>query len=185
MRWRGRQTATPAVPVVTYSTEHPVETPPQASYTWPGAPEDPKYLSIASVNIAGYLQHVGVDQNRQVAVPNNVHLAGWFVQSVRPGERGLSIIDGHVDGRRQEGIFKRLNKVKIGDRIDIELGSGQKRAFRTVSVTTVPEKDAATLLFSQDPKVASQLNLITCTGPFDHAAQHYNDRVIVAAELIK
>ena len=66
-------------------------------------------LLLQVISIDAYLQNVGVDQNNQIAVPNNIHIAGWFVDSVRPGENGLSVIDGHVDGRvANEGVLRTL-----------------------------------------------------------------------------
>ena len=66
-------------------------------------------LLLQVISIDAYLQNVGVDQNNQIAVPNNIHIAGWFVDSVRTGENGLSIIDGRVDGRAaNEGVLRTL-----------------------------------------------------------------------------
>lgn len=170
--------------VITYSTDRPVEEKPATDYQWRGAAEDPKYIAISSIDAEGYVQSVGVDQHREIATPNNIHMAGWFVESVRPGQKGLAIIDGHLNGRLNDGIFRRLGSVKPGAKIVITFGSGEKKTFRVKTVSTVPAKDAAAVLFSQDPKVTSQLNLITCTGTFDWESRKYADRVIVTAELI-
>lgn len=170
--------------IITYSTDTPDETKPGDGYVWRGGANDPKKVIIPSVGIDGFIQKVGVDQNRQVAVPNNVHIAGWFVDSVRPGEKGLSIIDGHVDGRLQDGaVFKRLPEVKKDAEIAVEFGDGSSKTFRVISVTTVPESEAAGLLFSQDPVVSSQLNLITCSGRYINGG--YDHRTIVSAELVE
>lgn len=84
-------------PVVTYSTETPEEKlPVDAGYSWKGQKNDPKRIVISKIGVDSLVQNVGVDQNQQIAVPNNIHIAGWFIDSVRPGESGLSIIDGHV-----------------------------------------------------------------------------------------
>ena len=175
---------TSASEIVTRSTDAPDEAKPGSGYQWRGKPNDPKKLKIASINVDAFLQNVGVDQNKSVAVPNNVHMGGWFVDSVRPGEKGLSIIDGHYDGRVQtEAIFKDLDKVRPDDRIVVEFGNGSTKTFRVSKVTTTTIAEAASVLFSQDPQATNQLNLITCGGTYLRDAKTYDKRVIVSAQL--
>lgn len=88
--------------VITYSTDSPDEEKPNDSYVWRGLPTDPKYIDMPSINASGYVQSVGKDQYSAVAVPNNIHMGGWFVDMALPGQPGLSIIDGHVTGRKND-----------------------------------------------------------------------------------
>lgn len=169
---------------VTYSTVIPSEEKPDKNYKWQGTPNDPKRLTIKSLGIDGYVQKVGVDQNKEVAVPDNIHIAGWFTESVRPGEKGLSIIDGHVDGRTQGGIFEDLAKMKPGAEVQIQFGNGAKKNFKVMKVEEVAEDKAASVLFSQSPKTTNQLNLITCSGDFNKNTERYEKRVIVSTELV-
>lgn len=169
--------------VVSVSTDKPTETKP-ASYRSTATGSQPKYLKLPSIKAEGYVQKVGIDQRKQVAVPTNIHLAGWFVHAVTPGEPGLSIIDGHLDGRTQPGIFAKLDKLKLSDTFTVELANGVTRQFLVVSVQSLPVADAAAVLFSQTPGVARQLNLITCAGTYKGAAG-YDHRVIVTSRLIR
>lgn len=169
---------------VTYSTDNPSEEKPGNDYKWSGKTGEPKYIRLSSIHTEGYIQNVGIDQNKQVAVPNNIHLAGWFRDSVIPGEKGLSIIDGHVDGRASAGIFKNLGNLKQGDEFTVEMGSGSLKTFRVKKVSTIDTNAAVNILFSQDPQIESQLNLITCGGTFNKQARQYDKRVIVVSELI-
>ncbi len=176
----------PASNVVTYSTDKPSEDKPGDGYQWAGGPQDPKKILIPSVGIDAFIQNVGVDQNKEVAVPNNIHIAGWFVDSVRPGSAGLSVIDGHIDGVTQDGaVFKTLPNVQKDAEISVVSGDGSIKNFRVISSRTVPVEQAASVLFSQDPKVSSQLNLITCVGTFNTQTNRYADRIIVSAKLIQ
>lgn len=168
--------------VVTYSTDKPNEKKPDDTYDWQGSARDPKKIAIPSIGVDAYLQNVGVDQKKEIAVPNNIHLGGWFVDSVRPGDKGLSIIDGHLNGRSLDGIFVQLERLKAGDTYTITFGDGQVKEFRVVKVATVPLKEAASVLFSQDPSITRQLNLVTCGGQWDKAARLYDKRVIVISE---
>lgn len=172
----------PVSETITYSTSSPSEAKP-ANYSWKGSRDDPKYITLPSIRAEGYIQNVGVDQYQQVAVPNNVHLAGWFVKSNRPGDPGLSIIDGHVDGKTRPGIFEQLVKLQPGDTYTVELGNGSHKRYKVVSVTSVPVSEAAATLYAYDPSIKSQLNLITCTGNYTHT-NGYDMRAIAKAALI-
>ena len=171
--------------IVTYSTDSPSEEKPGDNYVWKGSPQNPNNISINSVGINSYIQAVGVDQNKEVAVPSNIHLAGWFTSSVSPGQKGLSIIDGHVNGRTQDGVFKNLPDVQKDDEVLVTLGNGTVNKFKVFEITEVGEPEAASILFSQNPKVSNQLNLITCVGSFNQNTRRYDKRVIVSAELVQ
>lgn len=168
--------------IITFSTDRPDENKPGIDYDWRGNSTDPKKLKIESIALDAYMQKVGVDQNKQVAVPNNIHIAGWFVDSAKVGENGLSIIDGHVDGLSSGGVFSKLNDVKIGDKIAIERGDGRIINYEVIASKTVPLADAQSVLYSQDPSVTSQINLVTCVGNYDKTAKTYDHRVIVSAK---
>lgn len=168
--------------VITYSTAQPDETKPdRQGYQWRGAPDEPKYIKLPTIEVEGFIQKVGIDQNQEVAVPTNIHIAGWFVDSVKPGQPGLSIIDGHINGRGSDGIFVNLEKLKRGDIYTIEFGDGTSKQFKVTDTTSVDTLDAASVLFSQDPDNPSQLNLITCGGNFDTTSRSYDKRVIIAS----
>lgn len=170
---------------ITYSTDTPDENKPHKDYKWQGAANTPKYMKLDSIGAEGFIQNVGVDQHNQVAVPNNIYMAGWFSKGAIPGAEGLSIIDGHVTGRHHDGIFKNLKNLQQNDRFTIQFGNGSIKQFIVRQVAEVPLADAPGLLFSQKPKITSQLNLITCGGVYDHQASTYDKRVIVVSELVQ
>lgn len=181
-----RSVATPhKQKVVTYSTNQPDETKPGKDYKWQGKPEDPKYIKLPSIKSEGYIQNVGVDQHSAVAVPGNIHIAGWFTQSARPGQEGLSIIDGHVDGWTSHGIFFNLKNLKVGDTYTVEMGNSKKYTYKVTKTDSVETDKAATILYSQDPSIKNQLNLITCGGQFDKKSKQYLKRIIVTSSLEK
>ncbi len=171
--------------VITYSPDKPDETKPDKdTYKWFGNDDDPKYITLPSIKAEGFLRKVGVDQNKQVATPDNINMAGWFVDTVRPGQKGNSIIDGHVSGWVNNGIFKDLIKMKAGDIYTVEFGNGDKKEFKVKEVKDVPVADAASVLFSQDPEITNQLSLITCGGKFNRSTNQYENRVIVISQAM-
>lgn len=171
--------------VITYSTDKPSEDrPDKKTYRWQGGSNDPKYISIPSTGSEGFLQNVGVDQNKQVAVPNNIYMAGWFNETPRPGEKGNSVIDGHVTGRINKGIFEKLTSIKPGDEIKIEFGDGSNKNFTVKKSVAVPVNNAPAVIFSQDPAIERQLTVVTCTGNWDAKLNQYTERLIVIAQAI-
>jgi LPXTG-site transpeptidase (sortase) family protein len=177
-----RPAGRPSAPV-TVSAEHPSEAAiAKDTYRSTAVGAEPKYLRLPSLKAEGFVEKVGIDQHRQVAVPTNIHLAGWFSSSVTPGELGLSIIDGHLDGSRQPGIFAHLDRLKSGDQFSVELANGKTRTFLVKSVQSLSVDKTAAVLFSQIPGISRQLNLITCGGTFTKSAG-YDHRVVVSASL--
>ncbi len=174
--------APPSSGTITTSTDHPSEDPIRpVTYHSTATGTQPKYLRLPTIRAEGYIQAVGVDQHHQIAVPTNIHLAGWFSSAVVPGDLGLSIIDGHLDGRSGPGIFASLGQLKSGDTFTIDLANGLARKFQVKTVRSLPIADAAAALFSQTPGVSRQLNLITCGGIFK-ASTGYDHRVVVTAQ---
>jgi sortase A len=185
-----RKPSTPQVfgpaPVVTISTDKPEEKlPNEVGYSWQGQINDPKQISIDRIGVDSLIQNVGVDQNKAIAVPNNIHIAGWFVDSVRPGEMGLSIIDGHVNGPTVNGgVFGRLNELAVGDSVNIVLGDDTSINYKVHSTQELPTDKTAEALFSQIPSITRQLNLVTCTGEYDKDNQTYKNRLLVVLEQV-
>ena len=169
---------------VSYSTSEPSETKPGKDYKWQGGPDDPKKIIIPKLGIDAYVQNVGVDQNKQVAVPNNLYIVGWFTGSVKPGALGLSVIDGHVTGRVNDGVFKNLERLSGGDEYSVQFGNGAVKKFKVTGKKSVPVNDAVSYIFSQDPMIDSQLNLVTCSGNYDANSHSYSERLVVYSEKI-
>lgn len=167
------------------SPNRPEEVDPiKSRYVWQGGPDDPKKIIISKIKVDGYIQNVGLDKNNQIVAPGNIYIAGWYVNSARPGKKGLSIIDGHLNGYKNDGIFINLDQLKSGDGLTVEMGDGNKYDYKVLKVETVDEGKASAYLFSQSPKVAKQLNLITCGGNYDKSKQYYDKRIIVSTEQV-
>lgn len=169
---------------VTHSTNNPDETPIDAESDYQVAPDQPRAIILPTIDSRGFIQKVGIDQNGAVAVPGNVHMAGWFVGEAKPGEPGLSIMDGHMQGRYQPGIFKNLHKLRPGDRFTVEFGDHSTKEFEVVSVNSYPTDEAAKHLFRRDESITSQLNLITCSGAYNRTDRQYDQRLIVVSKAI-
>ncbi len=187
-RYQATHNPSPQLPetTVTHSTTTPDETPVKAKDfdTGPKVPANqPRQIILPTIGAQGYIQKIGLDQHQAVAVPTNIHVAGWFVGQTRPGEPGLSLIGGHVQGRYQPGIFKNLTKIKPGDTFRIELGDHSIRQFQVTRVSKLNLTDTAQQMLLQDKTITHQLNLITCGGNYDAKTKQYDQRVLVVSRL--
>ncbi len=169
---------------VVLPTNTPSEAPVSASDFANTSADQPRQIVIPTINVSGYIQKVGIDKNNQIAVPNNIHLAGWYINSSKPGSPGLSIIDGHVLGRYNDAIFKDLSKLKLGDTFSVIYGDNSKKMFTVKDILSMSVNDATTYLNNKDPNIKNQLDLITCGGIFDKKSQTYDKRVVVKSEGI-
>lgn len=170
---------------VTFSTDRPDETKlAEACDSYQVPSGTPRSISLPSIGADGCIEPVGIDQFGAVAVPTNIHLAGWFVESAAPGQPGLSIIDGHINGLyTEDGIFQHLVNVQAGEMFSVTMGDGTILEYKVQSVQSLPVEESAQVLFRHDPAIESQLNLITCGGQFSAATGQFDERVIVVAAL--
>jgi LPXTG-site transpeptidase (sortase) family protein len=169
--------------VVTESTKNPVESKPKDNAEYTVASDQPRQIILNSLNVSGFIQKVGIDKENKIAVPSNIHFAGWYVNSVLPGDDGLSLIDGHVNGKYSDGIFKKLGDLKKGDVFQVEFGNNSIKNFEVIENKQVPESEAGKYFFTKNSDIQKQLNLITCGGKFDKNTQQYKDRIIVISKL--
>jgi LPXTG-site transpeptidase (sortase) family protein len=146
--------------------------------------DQPRRIVLNSIASEGLIQKVGVTDQNAIAVPTNVHYAGWFSQSVKPGDEGLSVIDGHVTGRYNDGIFRRLKDMRPGDVFSVEYGDKSIREFEVVETRTLPEADSIKFLMYKRQDIGRQLNLITCTGKYDDTRETFYDRVVVVSKSL-
>ncbi len=167
--------------VVTRSTTHPSEAPISSATVYKVAADIPRQITLPTINTQGFIQQVTTNKDNTIVVPSNINLAGWYTASVKPGDPGVSIIDGHIGGYYKLGIFKNLSKLVTGDPFSIEFGNGTTKSFKVLNVHNYSVSDASAHLFDHAPGVTNQLTLITCGGKYSASTQSYNQRTLVVA----
>lgn len=172
--------------VVSLTTETPDETPPgKACDDFVVASGLPRKIEIPATGASGCIHRVGIDPEGRIAVPVNIHAGGWFVNSAAPGQKGVAVIDGHVRGQYQKGLFGDLEKLQSGQLVKLQSGDLTWQEFEIVEVVSYPLGEATREQYRQLPDIERQLTLITCAGSFDTARQTYDHRTIVRARLIQ
>ena len=169
---------------VTDSPVKPDEKPVPPGITYNVPADQPKILRIVSIGLEGLIQKVGENRQHEIGTPTNVNYAGWFTGSAKPGETGLSIIDGHVSGRYSTALFAKLAKLQKGAFVTIQFGDNSLRSFEVIDKRELPKNQASQFLLQKRADVNAQLNLITCGGAFDKNSHQYNNRVVVVTRRV-
>ncbi|MCX4447034.1 class F sortase [Streptomyces sp. NPDC087866] len=125
---------------------------------------------------------IGASGRLDAPPPNDKNLVGWFKDGVTPGERGASIVAGHVDTTTGPAVFLQLRFLKPGATVDITRADGTVATFAVDTVETFSKADFPDKKVYADTPDA-QLRLITCGGNYDRKVKDYEDNVVVFAHL--
>ncbi|ADP84601.1 class F sortase [Pseudofrankia inefficax] len=150
-----------------------------------GAIRPPVRLSEPTTGIDAAVVPAGVDpETRALEVPANATTVVWWAAGAEPGAgRGTVVLAAHVDYDGREGVFFRLDLIRIGDVVTVTDDAGSAHRYRVVTRRHVAKAALAdTDVFRADG--ANRLALITCGGGFDTATHSYLDNLIVLAEPI-
>ncbi|WP_327343184.1 class F sortase [Streptomyces europaeiscabiei] len=182
----GRRTDSASTGPAAGDASRPSSVPPSSSDT--GAARAlgrsvPVRLLIPAIEVDTPVIRLGLAPDGTVEVPPiTAHdRAGWYEHSPTPGQTGPSVILGHVTvGRYGDGVFRRLARLRRGERIRARLENGTTPEFTVDSVRTVAKADfpADEVYGNVDRPV---LRLVTCGGP--RTGDEYRDNVIVFATL--
>lgn len=142
----------------------------------------PRFLKIEKLGINARVRHVGPENDNGIKGPSNIYDVGWYENSSRPGENGTVLIDGHVAGQTNRGVFYGLGTIKKGDKIGIERGDGKKLSYTVVNIEQV-DFDNLDMNKVMNSAVATKpgLNLMTASGRYNVRTNQYEKRVIVYA----
>lgn len=149
------------------------------------ASEYPRYMRIPSLKINTRIRRLGLDRKGAVGTPNNIHDAGWYDSSAKPGDKdGSSIIVGHIAGPTMHGLFWDLPLISQGTIIEIEKGNGFVIRYKVSKIEKIPNDsfDISKYLVQEAPG-KNDLKLITATNKFNTVSGDYTQRVVVFAEI--
>jgi LPXTG-site transpeptidase (sortase) family protein len=142
----------------------------------------PVRLQIATIGVDSTLMKLGLGADGSMNVPSGGFPAGWYTGGPTPGEKGPAVIAGHVD-MKGPGVFYKLHSVKPGDQIMVTRADGSKPVFRVTQVQQYQKDSFPTKLVYGNLDHAG-LRLITCGGTFNKKSGHYEDDLVVFADLM-
>jgi len=149
-------------------------------------PDKPARLIIPAIGVNANIQSVGLawQGNGQMGIPTNFTDVAWYKDGPLPGMPGSAVIDGHLDGKDvPEAVFYDLEKLQLGDLVEVIDESGKKLQFKVVGSKSYDRNATTTEVFSGDVSRA-RLNLITCSGDWIANEKSYNERIVVFTELV-
>ncbi|MBT2585611.1 sortase domain-bontaining protein [Arthrobacter sp. ISL-95] len=177
-------TAPPPPPVMP-AAPSPAATPAeQLPAVLPGSA--PVTLAIPSIRVTSQLLHLGLEENGSLQVPQdtgNGAPASWYNGSPTPGERGPSVMLGHVNALGgHTGVFADLQKLQNGDQISVTRADGATAVFAVYRGAKYSKNSFPTLEVYGNTS-GSELRLITCDG-YNPATGEFDDNYVIYAKLI-
>lgn len=144
----------------------------------------PASLSIPKIDVTTDLEQLGTLDDGALATPVNTDLAGWFEGGPRPGEVGPAVIAGHVSWNGDPSVFFRLTELEPGDIVTVEQEDGEKVDFEITRLEQHAKDEFPTVAVYSNTE-SPELRLITCGGNFDADSGHFDDNIVVFAELVE
>ena len=155
-----------------------------AEYTAPVPAAAPVRLVIPAIGVDAAVEPVGLMADGTMGTPPGPWTVGWYRLGPPPGAVGNATINGHVDFRGVgPAVFWELRHLAPGDRLTVLGADGVTRLFRVSAVEAYPA-DAVPLERVFGASGEPRLNLVTCAGRYDPAAQDYEERLVVYSEAV-
>jgi hypothetical protein len=142
----------------------------------------PVRLAVPALGVDAAVEPVGVRDDGQMALPDDVDRLGWYRFGPVPGAGGSAVLAGHVDDADQGlGALAPLRDAEPGAEVVVTDTAGTATRWRVVSRQVI-EKQALPVdrLFARTGE--PRLVLVTCGGPFLPDVGGYRDNVVVVAE---
>ncbi|MBY8886622.1 sortase [Streptomyces sp. PTM05] len=155
---------------------------PQAPVPRAGLPRSaPVSVAIPAIGLRTAVSALALSPSGQVTLPSDPRRAGWATATVTPGERGTSVIAGHVDSASGPAAFYGLGAARVGMRVEVRRTDGTTARF-TIDDEGVYPKDGFPSHAVYDDAPDPELRLITCTG-WSAARHAYLDNIVLFARL--
>lgn len=138
----------------------------------------PKRFAATSVEVNASIEGVGVTAEGDMDVPKDETTLGWY--GAIPGQPGRAVLAGHTGYPEKPSIFRRFERLKIGDVVEIEDEKAARAMFRIIEIAVyTPDKAPREMIFG--PSATARLALITCTGEWRPALKTYSHRLVIFA----
>ncbi|WP_415953256.1 class F sortase [Streptomyces sp. KLOTTS4A1] len=145
----------------------------------------PERIRIDQIQVQAPIQPVGLDADGWVDAPPaaDPNLAGWFTGAVSPGEKGTSVIVGHVDNNQGPAVFYGLGSLKKGNHIEVTRRDGKVVMFEVYGIEVFSKADfPGGKVYNATG--SPELRVITCGGGFTKE-NGYDGNVVVFARMVE
>ena len=148
-----------------------------------GTLPEPTRLVIPALGIDQGFIDLTVDPDGTMGVPATASEIGWWADGPAPGESGGSLIAAHVNLDGRSGAFAELGSMEVGQEVIVDREDGTTATYQ-VSAVEQFAKDAFPDSRVYTYEGPTRLHLVTCGGVFDRATGHYDDNIVVFADLV-
>ncbi|MFH9729064.1 class F sortase [Streptomyces sp. NPDC017260] len=145
----------------------------------------PVRLLIPEISVDAPFTDLAIGANGQLEPPppDDTNLVGWYAKGASPGERGTSIIAGHVDTKTSAAVFAYLGQLDEGDVFHVRRADGRRATFEVDGLETFDKDDFPSERVYGDAD-RPEVRLITCAGDYDRKAKDYTENLVVFAHLV-
>jgi LPXTG-site transpeptidase (sortase) family protein len=141
----------------------------------------PGFLDIAKLGIHASVEQVSTTTSGAMGAPTSIWDAGWYTGSSRPGETGVTFIDGHSSSAGG-ALFGKLDTLVVGDTIKVERNDGIAITYSVAKVSVVNRNDVNMASMLKPYNVwKNGLNLMSCEGAWVASENTLENRVLVYA----
>ncbi len=140
-------------------------------------------IDAVKVKVDAEVEHVGLTEDNAMDVPKAWENVAWYKLGFTPGEKGNSVLAGHLDSDTGPAVFWNLEDLKVGEEVSVLMDTGKTLRFRVTRAEVYYDEDAPIYeIFG--PSDSKRLNLITCDGAFDPETKRYDRKLVVFTEMI-
>jgi hypothetical protein len=140
----------------------------------------PNRVRVATLGLDAAVRPVGLSGERQMRLPADPSVLGWYRFGAGPGDPGSLVLAGHVDSRRfGVGPLADLQAIGVGDRVEVTTGPDETRTYQVDSIERFDRQALPAEVFARTGP--ERLRLVTCTGPYLVDAGGYQQNLVVTA----
>jgi hypothetical protein len=144
----------------------------------------PNRIEIPRLSAVAPIITVATGPNRELGVPLNPKIVGWWNGGAMPGaKKGTAILDGHINYAGVTGVLANIGTLNPGDTVYVYgLHNGHDTKV-TFSITGVRTYNKTALPWQEifDQQSVGRLAIVTCGGPFDASTGNYEDNIVAFA----
>ncbi|WP_412075632.1 class F sortase [Streptomyces xanthophaeus] len=102
----------------------------------------PAKLRIAAAGVnAGPVLELAPEHRKGEMIPEKqAGSPGWFTDTATPGEKGVAVLVARYGTAGGPGLMKNVNKVRVGDPIQVDRVDGTTAAFKITQIQQVTDE---------------------------------------------
>jgi len=137
----------------------------------------PVRMRIPALSLDYEIRPTGADKTGTMQIVPALAVISWFDRSSIPGNRGNAILGGHNTWKGERSRIYTLDKLEIGDELEIVYDDGTSHMFYMESVFVYLLATAPADLI-MDTGGEARLTLITCKPPFNKSTGTSDNRIV-------